>query len=223
MPRVSGAIGVTIEEARRWLHSRGLSAMLLAHCEEVGAKSKSIAQGVVDINSEEAELGGLLHDCAKEIKGERQHELAQEFGIKIDPVDVDVPEDLHARLGAFLVRKELGITNPHVLSAIWSHTFGPAGLPELFDKGTIIDVQSGGVYKAVLVGDDTVTTRGSDEIAKIERSLAKKGIDGAVLKALKLKFQKAIDKPKKIHPYLNDSRNYFLSLFPEKMKPKNNK
>lgn len=206
MPSISG---ITERQIRLWLQER-VSSRLFQHSLRVMEKSQEIADDL-DLNPDKAAIGGLLHDCAKDLPGEKQVELAEEFGIKRDFTDNLVQEDLHARVGAFLVRRELGIVDPEVLAAIWSHTFGPSGIDEIVpDKGKQIEIRHGKIHLAVMIGDDTEPEREPKAIKKIEKALRKKGLEGAALKTLDLKVLKILDEGQYMHPLHLEARNNIL-------------
>ncbi len=206
MPSISG---VSIGQIKLWLRER-VSPKLYAHSLRVMQQSQKIADDL-DLNFDKAAIGGLLHDSAKELPGERQVELAEEFGIERDFTDNIVQEDLHARVGAFLVRRDLEIEDPEILAAIWCHTFGPSGIDEIIpNKGKQIEIRQGKIHLAVMVGDDTEPERAPKAIKKIEKALRKRGLEEAALKTLDLKLFKILDKGYFIHPLHLEARNNLL-------------
>lgn len=73
---------------------------------------------------EQALIAGLLHDCAKCIPEKQKIELCEKYQLDITAVERANPSLLHAKLGAFLAKKEYHITEPEILQAIQSHTTG---------------------------------------------------------------------------------------------------
>lgn len=73
---------------------------------------------------EQALIAGLLHDCAKCIPEKQKIELCEKYKLDITAVERANPSLLHAKLGAFLAKKEYHITEPEILQAIQSHTTG---------------------------------------------------------------------------------------------------
>ena len=70
---------------------------------------------------------GLLHDAARDMSHKEQLSLAAEAGIKLcDPCEQH-PVYLHALIGAYLVSKELGITDRLILNAIATHSYAGNG------------------------------------------------------------------------------------------------
>ncbi|MBN1430871.1 MAG: bis(5'-nucleosyl)-tetraphosphatase (symmetrical) YqeK [Anaerolineae bacterium] len=76
-----------------------------------------------NLDREQAVVTGLLHDAARDLPADRQMALIREGGIELaDPCE-EHPVYLHALAGAYLIAKELGITEPNVLDAISTHSY----------------------------------------------------------------------------------------------------
>jgi len=100
-----------------------LTPKRLEHSLQVRVVMGELAE-VYDLNQEQALLAGLLHDAAKDIGETEQTRLIVEAGITIrNEAEKDYNHILHGPVGAYLVRKELGIVDTAVLDAITSHTF----------------------------------------------------------------------------------------------------
>ena len=50
---------------------------------------------------QKAELAGLIHDCAKAYAVDQYVKMAQDFGISLEQVEIDNPQLIHAKLGAY--------------------------------------------------------------------------------------------------------------------------
>lgn len=79
------------------------------------------------LDSTQATTAGLLHDAAKDLPIERQLALANEAKIKFNYPSDRHPMYLHAPVGAYLVSKELGLTDQPVLDAIAMHSHSGNG------------------------------------------------------------------------------------------------
>ncbi len=79
---------------------------------------------VYDLDRTQALLAGLLHDAAKDLSVEHQLALAEEAQIEFRYECERHPVYLHAPVGAYVVAKELGITDDLVLDAISAHSDG---------------------------------------------------------------------------------------------------
>lgn len=78
----------------------------------------------------QAELAGLLHDCAKHYTEEEMIRECRAYQITLTESELRAPAVIHAKLGAFLAKEEYGICDSQVLSAIACHTTGkPAMTP----------------------------------------------------------------------------------------------
>ena len=75
-------------------------------------------------NVKDAMIAGLLHDCAKCIPGQDKIRLCKKYDIDITPIELSNPGLLHAKLGAYLAKKEYQVENEDILQAIRSHTTG---------------------------------------------------------------------------------------------------
>lgn len=73
---------------------------------------------------EQAQLAGLLHDCAKCIPNKKKLKLCRRHGIPITPLEEENPFLLHAKLGAYRAREKYQVDDPAVLRAIAWHTTG---------------------------------------------------------------------------------------------------
>ncbi len=77
---------------------------------------------------DDALLAGLLHDCAKYMSGEKLLSFAKKKKLPITPAEMDSPQLLHAKAGAWLAKKEYGIKDDAILHAIEVHTTGAPGM-----------------------------------------------------------------------------------------------
>lgn len=71
-----------------------------------------------------ARIAGLLHDCAKSVSDDKQLDLCKKYKLPISDIEKKLPYLLHAKLGAYLAKKEYGIKDKEILSAIEYHTTG---------------------------------------------------------------------------------------------------
>ena len=70
------------------------------------AQCLAMAHGV---DLEQAQLAGLLHDCAKCIPGEKKIQLCEKQHLGVSEVERKNPSLLHAKLGAFLAKEKYHI------------------------------------------------------------------------------------------------------------------
>lgn len=87
---------------------------------------------VYDLDPVVALTAGILHDAAKDLPPAQQAELLHVAKIEmIHACDHDYAHYLHGPVGAALVERELGLTDPIILAAIATHTYSGHG--PLFD------------------------------------------------------------------------------------------
>lgn len=72
----------------------------------------------------DAQMAGLLHDCAKCIPKEKQVMLCEKHHINISDFEKRNPFLLHAKLGAFFAMRKYGVTNKEIIGSILCHTTG---------------------------------------------------------------------------------------------------
>lgn len=109
--------------------------------ETLGEKRFEHTQGVMytaaslamryGVPMQQAQLAGLLHDCAKAIPDKEKLELCKKYGIIVSEVEKENPSLLHAKLGAYLAREQYGVADEEILHAIYVHTTGEPGMNTL--------------------------------------------------------------------------------------------
>lgn len=108
----------TLDEDR-YRHTLGVSytaaAMAMAHKTDV----------------QKARLAGLLHDCAKCIPKEERIPLCEENDIEITQTERNNVSLLHSKLGVYIAKKDYGIDDPEIASAIRWHTTGRPAMTKL--------------------------------------------------------------------------------------------
>ena len=71
-----------------------------------------------------AEVAGLVHDCAKQFSDEELIKLCKKEKVELTDDMLKAPQVIHSVFGAVYARKEFGIDDGDVLSAIYYHTLG---------------------------------------------------------------------------------------------------
>lgn len=103
-------------------------------------------------DEDQAYLAGLVHDYAKRYSKKEQIKKAEIHGIRLDRFARLENRLLHAPVGAVLVKKVLGITDPDVLRAVYFHTTGRRGMSLLEKVVYLADhIEPGRAYKGVEV------------------------------------------------------------------------
>ena len=120
-----------ITEIRKHLKKK-LNPMRYEHTLGVSYTCMALAMRYSD-NLDQAEMAGLLHDCAKRYDDATIICKCQEHGIELTEGELRAPAVIHAKLGAWMAEHKYGITDPEVLSAIACHTTGKPAM-SLLDK-----------------------------------------------------------------------------------------
>ena len=84
-----------------------------------------------DVDLNQAQAAGLLHDCAKCIPNDKKVKLCEKYGLPMTNIEKQAPFLLHAKLGAYLADKLYGVDDPEILGAIEWHTTGRPGMTML--------------------------------------------------------------------------------------------
>lgn len=77
-----------------------------------------------DCDIRDAQIAGLLHDCAKCLTDAKRLSICKKHKIPITAVEKKNPFLLHAKVGAYLAHKKYKIRNEDIMNAIRSHTTG---------------------------------------------------------------------------------------------------
>lgn len=165
----------------------------LAHSIGTAQEAVKLAK-IHGADPEKAHLAGLLHDVAK---GKCRHGLekyADQFCIDIDDIESKNVELIHGKLGAAMVKEQLGIDDEDILCAIRWHTTGRAGM-SLLEKV---------IYLADLIEP------GRDfEGIEVIRQISYQDIDKAMLMALKQVMCFVQSKGFALHPNSLEAYHYF--------------
>ncbi len=149
-----------------------------------------------DEDPEKAALAGLLHDCAREIKGEEVFKICREYNIYVDGVSKIQPELLHGSIGAELAREQYGVCDESVLNAIRFHTTGRGNMSML--------------EKIVFIADYIEPGRNFPEVHETRKN-AYEDIDMAILTALNRTIVYLLNKGVMIHENTIYARNFMIS------------
>ena len=101
-----------VQDAKRFAHTLGVEFT-------AAALAMKYQADVTD-----AQIAGLLHDCAKCLTDEKRVSICEKHQIPMTDIERRNPFLLHAKVGEHLAREKYGITNPDILNAIRFHTTG---------------------------------------------------------------------------------------------------
>ena len=180
--KIIGRLG-TLMDQKRLKHSIGVSRCAAELAEKYG------------VDTEKAELTGLIHDCAKCLSYDESMRLCQKYGFEPDEISKANKALLHAPLGAFLAEDIFRIQDREILDAIACHTTGKKGMT-LFEK-------------VICLADYIEESRQYPGVEDI-RAYAFRDINKALLVALELSIRNVMDRGKLLHPMTVEARNDLL-------------
>lgn len=144
----------------------------------------------------DAQVAGLLHDCAKCLPDEKLIKICTKNNLPISDVEKRNPYLLHGKVGAFLAKSEYGIEDQDVLNAIEWHTTGRPGMSEL--------------EKIVFIADYIEPGRKNAPNLEEVRKMAFEDLDRTTIRILQdtLNYLKASDKGE-IDPKTMETYEYY--------------
>ena len=148
------------------------------------------------VDEEQAQVAGLLHDCAREFRNEDLIAEAEKRLIMVGNIERQMPLLLHAYVGSRLVTEKYGVSDHAIEQAIWRHTVGGA-------KMTKLD-------KIIWFADMIEPNRNYPGVEEL-RNLAKTAaLDDMVLAGLTQSITFVLQKGGLIHPDTVIARNEIL-------------
>lgn len=130
--------------------------------------AKKLAK-IYGVDSQKAEIAGILHDITKDTSKDEQLKLMDEFGIILNDVEKITPNLWHQISGAAYCEKVLGIKDSDIICSVRWHTSGKKDMT-LFEK-------------IIFVADGISADRDYKGVDKI-RILARKNLDKALIECL---------------------------------------
>lgn len=118
------------EQIKQWL-KENLSEERYHHTLGTAECAKELAQKF-GFDTEKAYIAGLLHDCAKCFTNEKLLEIIKQ-NLKVEECELLNYKTLHAPVSAYIAKKEFGVTDAEILSAIRWHTLGRLDMTD-FEK-----------------------------------------------------------------------------------------
>jgi len=148
------------------------------------------------VSENQAYLAGLLHDYGRDLPEENLLYYAGQKGMAVHQVDFLCPVLLHAPVGAYLVKEEIRITDPEILTAIAMHTLGGKNMTKL--------------DKIIYLADAAEPCRHYQGVEEI-RLLSLRDLNLAMLVAFKSAIRYVLTKEIYLHPATIDGYNELLS------------
>ena len=182
-------------EEMRALLEKSLKPSRYQHSLGVAETAVFLAQRF-GVDEEQAQVAGLLHDCAREFRNEDLIAEAEKRLIMVGNIERQMPLLLHAYVGSRLVTEKYGVSDHAIEQAIWRHTVGGA-------KMTKLD-------KIIWFADMIEPNRDYPGVEEL-RSLAKTAaLDDMVLAGLTQSITFVLQKGGLIHPDTVIARNEIL-------------
>ncbi|ETR65252.1 MAG: metal dependent phosphohydrolase, partial [Candidatus Magnetoglobus multicellularis str. Araruama] len=164
-----------------------LSPKRYQHSLRVAREAVLLAQ-ITGFDTQKAQIGGLLHDCAKHLEDNQLIAIAQQMGYTISKQEQEIPHLLHAPVGAWFARIHYGIVDPEILQAISRHALGGPE-PSLLDQI---------VYTADFMEPNRVHT---PSFSKKFQSVLQNNFHQAVIIVIKEKLRRLKATGRQPHPY----------------------
>lgn len=174
-----------LQKRERFIHSLNVADM-----------AKRLAQ-VYNADTEKAYTAGLVHDCTKNMSGEKQLEIIKNGGIVLTPLELESPKLWHAVSGSVFARTNLGIEDRDVLSAVRFHTTGKADMTML--------------EKIIYVADYVSEERSFPGVEQM-RKTAFESIDRAVYIGANFTVEKLESLSLPVHPDTVAARDYYCEV-----------
>lgn len=185
---------INVQQALDTISGR-LSPRRYQHSLNVARTAADLA-GHYGVDRDKAYLTGILHDYAKDLKpGELLH-IAGENGLIDCEVERQVPDLLHAPVGACLLSRELGVEDREILEAVRVHTMGSLHMNTL--------------DKIIFLAD--MIEPGRNQYPDLEhlRRLVYSDLDQAMLLGLDSTIRYCLDRRALLHPATVEVRNIYL-------------
>ena len=154
-------------------------------------------------DEEKAYFAGLIHGCAKCLpKDETKKILSQ---MVLEEGEIDSPKTHHAPAGAYVAKKEFGVGDEEILSAIRWHTIGKIGMTTF--------------EKIIYIADKIEERTRPDEYANPIRNALKgeNGLDSAMLVSYEQTIKSLVDRRLRICTQTIDIYNDLLEKIPAKV------
>ena len=149
-----------------------------------------------DVSLEDAELAGLLHDCAKETEDDKALVFCEKHHIWMSETEKANPSLLHAKLDSFIAMNTYHIEDQDIINAILNHTTGRPDMSRL--------------EKIIFVADYIEPGRNKAKNLNEIRKLAFIDLDAALLKILSDTLEYLNQKEKTIDPMTEKTYQFYL-------------
>lgn len=184
---------MTIDEMKQKLQ-KILSLKRYTHSVNVMETAVQLAQRY-DVDVEKCAIAGLLHDCARDIRGDKLFDLCVHYNIEVDEIERRQPELLHGPLGVYIAIREYGVTDDQVLEAIKWHTTGTPGMDT--------------ISKIIFISDFIEPLRNFTGVEALRKE-AFEDLDQAVVMGIDSTLRYILTRKGLLHPDTVNTRNWLL-------------
>lgn len=146
------------------------------------------------LDKEKAYFTGLIHDCAKCLPNDETIKILE--GLELEEGELCNPKTHHAPVGAFIAKKEFGVNDEEILSAIRWHTLGKINMTPF--------------EKIIFLADKIETKTRPCEICTPIREALNESLDKALLLCYKNTIKSLADRNLKICKITIDIYNSLL-------------
>lgn len=145
-------------------------------------------------DEEKAYTAGLLHDCAKCFPNEKLMDIIEKH-LDVEKIELMNYKTLHAPVSAYIAKKEFGVDDSEILSAIRWHTLGKIDMTDF--------------EKIIFLADKVEPrTRDKDYLEEVRNFLDEEnGLNKALLKCYKETIKSLVKRDLKICPITIDIYN----------------
>ena len=169
-----------------------LTAQRLYHSICVAEKAQYLAD-ICGGDREQSYTAGLIHDIMRYEPAEKMIEIIENDGQTLTESEKNITVTLHAIAGEVYLRKELGVTDKEILSAVRYHTTGKEDMSLL--------------EKIIYVADLTSEDREYPDVKEV-RELAEKSLDKTCLRGLSFTIEDNARSCRPIHIDTVKAYNY---------------
>ena len=188
-----------IPESDAWLNRlfSALKPHRFAHSLAVADTARRMASRFGE-DAGKAEKAGILHDCAKHMPLAEMQLIARENNLRADAIFLSSPALLHSVVGAFIAKRDYGMTDPEILDAIAYHNTGHAGMSRL--------------AMCVCLSDSIEPTRSPYPMLDKVRAIAEHSLEKALLLSLEGTAGFVLKKGAFLHPRTQDTIAWLKTL-----------
>ena len=151
----------------------------------------------------QAEIAGLLHDCAKDYPPALRDRLCKEYKVPLDEYLKSSPGLIHPFLGAEVAKREYHITDEAILSAIRYHTTGKPNMTTL--------------EKIIFIADYIEPNRAPFPGLDEARKLAYTDLDETMVFMLEHTIAHVQEKSSVLHPLSVETLHYYQNAIKDKL------